>query len=44
MSVVTSDGFLYLYDLIKFQKKGEGSIDRNCDFRSAVFITDSGVN
>lgn len=39
LTIVTTDGFLYLYDLIKF-KRAEGSIDRNCDFRSSVFLTD----
>lgn len=36
--IVSSDGFLYRWDLVSFTKKGEGSIDRNCDFRSCAFI------
>ena len=38
--IVSNDGFLYRWDLISFTKKGEGSIDRNCDFKSCVFLTD----
>jgi hypothetical protein len=39
MVISTVDGFLYSYDLIKFQKRGEAYIDRTCDFRSSVFLT-----
>lgn len=38
MVIVSNDGFLYRWDLVSFTKKGEGSIDRNCDFRSCVFL------
>jgi hypothetical protein len=38
MTIVSSDGFLYRWDLVTFTKKGDGSIDRNCDFRSAIFL------
>ena len=36
--IVSNDGFVYRWDLISFTKKGEGLIDRNCDFRSCVFL------
>jgi len=37
--LVSADGFVYRYDLINFKLKGEGSIDRACDFRSCLFLT-----
>lgn len=36
--IVSNDGFLYRWDLVNFTKKGEGSIDRNCDFKSCMFL------
>lgn len=36
--MVSGDGFVYRYDLVNFKMKGDGSIDRGCDFRSCMFI------
>mmetsp|Transcript_11207 Transcript_11207/g.11269 ORF Transcript_11207/g.11269 Transcript_11207/m.11269 type:complete len:231 (+) Transcript_11207:1709-2401(+) len=38
LTIVTNDGFLYLYDIVNF-KRGDGSIDRNCDFKSCLFLS-----
>lgn len=40
MVVLSNDGFLYRYDLISFTKRGYETIDRNCDFRSCIFLND----
>lgn len=37
MAVISNDGFVYRWDMVNFTKKGEGLIDRNCDFRASVF-------
>lgn len=36
-ALVSADGFVYRFDLLTFKIKGEGSIDRACDFRSCIF-------
>ena len=38
---MTAEGFVSRYDLVNFKFKGEGTIDRNCDFRSSLFIPDA---
>lgn len=38
--MVSSDGFIYRYDLVNLKSKGDGSIDRYCDFRSCIFLQD----
>ena len=35
-ALVSADGFVYRFDLLNFKIKGEGSIDRACDFRSCI--------
>jgi len=40
MILISSDGFLYRYDLLSFTKKGEGVIIRDCDFRACLFLAD----
>ena len=40
--MVSGDGFVYRYDLVNFKVKGDGSIDRGCDFRSCMFIQTQG--
>lgn len=37
---MSADGFISRYDLVNFKFKGEDTIDRNCDFRSCVFMSD----
>ena len=41
MGLVTSDGFIYMYNVDEFSRK-EGSIDRDCDFRSCFFYSKPG--
>ena len=38
--MVSQDGFIYRYDLVNLKLKGDGAIDRGCDFRSCIFIED----
>jgi hypothetical protein len=38
--MVSSDGFISRYDLVNLKSKGDGSIDRYCDFRSCIFLQD----
>lgn len=37
MVIVSNDGFVYRWDMTTFTKKGEGLIDRNCDFKASLF-------
>lgn len=40
MVVISNDGYLYRYDLLTFQKRGEGVINRDYDFRACLFLAD----
>ena len=37
ISVVSRDGFVQKYDLLKFSKTGESIIDKQCNFRQCMF-------
>jgi len=38
--MVSQDGFVYRFDLVNMKVKGEGDIDKKCDFRSCIFLKD----
>ena len=37
ISVVSKDGFVQMYDLVKFIKTGECVIDKACNFKRCIF-------
>lgn len=40
--MVSSDGFIYRFDIMAMKLKGDGNIDRACDFKSCIFVSELG--
>lgn len=40
MVLISNDGFVFRFDLITFQKKGECNIERFVDFKACIFLND----
>ena len=38
IGMVSQDGFVYRYDLVKYRYIGEGVIDRNVEYKSVMFL------